>query len=162
MKPNFWPFNKKTETKEYIIVKNVPLQQVECSVLKEEIARRKKENYECRVREANIKADHVDKLIDELCKEIRKDIKIKTNKTYKEKLASKIVDYIMDNVKVYKLNYAHSYMNSQDSITSIWYDDIQCIASNIEKDAINIINIFEYMKSEYRKTLFENIEDECH
>lgn len=159
MELNFWPFNKKNKTKEYIIVKNVPLQQIECRVLKEEIARRKKENYECRIREANIKADHVDKLIDELCKEIRKDIKSKTSKTYKEKLASRITINSIKNIDMYGDRYRREY--SEDYKERAWYEYVLHMLNDIDQDAIHIIDIFEYMKSDYRKILLENIKEEC-
>ena len=98
MKLGIWPFgNKSNENKECVVIKNMPLEQVSCDILKEEIARRKKENHDRRVREANAKADKVDKLIDELCNEIMPvDGKNTSNSTYKETIIRELASCVME------------------------------------------------------------------
>jgi DNA integrity scanning protein DisA with diadenylate cyclase activity len=146
MKLGIWPFGNKSNensVKEFVVIKNMPLEQVSCDILKEEIARRKKENHDRRVREANAKADKVDKLIDELCNEIMPvDGKNTSNSTYKETIIREYPSERNDNMETI-------------------LDCINRTIDEVDHDAIHIASIFKYIKAECRKTLLANIKEEC-
>ena len=92
MKFRIWPFctDDDDNTEKRIIIEDVPLEQVSCDVLKEEIKRRKKENHDRRVREANAKANRIDRLIDELCNEMAVDIKTESKSDYQQIIVEKL------------------------------------------------------------------------
>lgn len=162
MKLGIWPFgNKSNENKECVVIKNMPLEQVSCDILKEEIARRKKENHDRRVREANAKADKVDKLIDELCNEIMPvDGKNTSNSTYKETIIRELASCVMESIERYSYYY-YRYPSERDNNMETILDYINRTIDEVDHDAIHISNIFKYMKSEYRKSLLSNIKEEC-
>ena len=164
MKLGIWPFGNKSNensVKEFVVIKNMPLEQVSCDILKEEIARRKKENHDRRVREANAKADKVDKLIDELCNEIMTNAgKNSSDLPYPETLMFELKEGILSIFEIYYggYNYHHNgRREAEERICEVIYD----VVYNIDHDAIHIINIFKFMKAEYRKTLLANIKEEC-
>ena len=169
MKLGIWPFgNKSNENKECVVIKNMPLEQVSCDILKEEIARRKKENHDRRVREANAKADKVDKLIDELCNEIMTNAgKNSSDLPYPETLMFKLKEGILPIFQVYAYGgYRYHYYDGgkeaeerklEERICKAIYDAVY----HVDNNAIHIASIFKYMKAEYRKTLLANIKEEC-
>ena len=160
MKLGIWPFgNKSNENKECVVIKNMPLEQVSCDILKEEIARRKKENHDRRVREANAKADKVDKLIDELCNEIM-PVDGKNNSTYKETIIKELMGYVKESIERYGYYY-YRYPNERDNNMETISGYINETIDEVDHDAIHIASIFKYMKAEYRKTLLANIKEEC-
>lgn len=163
MKLGIWPFgNKSNENKECVVIKNMPLEQVSCDILKEEIARRKKENHDRRVREANAKADKVDKLIDELCNEIMPvDGKNTSNSTYKETIIRELASCVMESIERYSYYYYHRYPSERNDHMETILDYINRTIDEVDHDAIHIASIFKYMKAEYRKTLLANIKEEC-
>ena len=164
MKLGIWPFGNKSNensVKEFVVIKNMPLEQVSCDILKEEIARRKKENHDRRVREANAKADKVDKLIDELCNEIMPvDGKNTSNSTYKETIIRELTSCVMESIERYSYYY-HRYAGERDNNMETILDYINRTIDEVDHDAIHIASIFKYMKAEYRKTLLANIKEEC-
>ncbi len=161
MKLGIWPFgNKSNENKECVVIKNMPLEQVSCDILKEEIARRKKENHDRRVREANAKADKVDKLIDELCNEIMTNAgKNSSDLPYPETLMFKLKEGILPIFQTYGGYNYHCDGNreTEERICGVIYDAVY----HVDNNAIHIASIFKYMKSEYRKSLLSNIKEEC-
>ena len=169
MKLGIWPFgNKSNENKECVVIKNMPLEQVSCDILKEEIARRKKENHDRRVREANAKADKVDKLIDELCNEIMTNAgKKSSDLPYPETLMFKLKEGILPifEFEIYGGGYNYHYYDgrrearreAEERICNVIHDAVY----HVDNNAIHIASIFKYMKAEYRKTLLENIKEEC-
>ncbi|MFA5764614.1 MAG: hypothetical protein WC929_00510 [Bacilli bacterium] len=163
MKLGIWPFgNKNNENKECVVIKNMPLEQVSCDILKEEIARRKKENHDRRVREANAKADKVDKLIDELCNEIMPvDGKNTSNSTYKETIIRELASCVMESIERYSYYYYYKYPSERNDHMETILDYINRTIDEVDHDAIHIAGIFKYMKSEYRKSLLSNIKEEC-
>ena len=161
MKLNIWPFNKESKVTELVIVKDIPLEQISCNVLQEEIARRKKENHDRRVREANAKADKVDKLIDELCNEIIPVVgKNTSNSTYKETIIRELASCVMESIERYSYYY-YRYPSERDNNMETISDYINRTIDEVDHDAIHIASIFKYMKAEYRKTLLANIKEEC-
>ena len=165
MKLGIWPFgnkNNENSVKEFVVIKNMPLEQVSCDILKEEIARRKKENHDRRVREANAKADKVDKLIDELCNEIMPvDGKNTSNLTYKETIIRELTSCVMESIERYSYYYHHRYPGERDNSMETISDYINRTIDEVDHDAIHIASIFKFMKAEYRKTLLANIKEEC-
>lgn len=165
MKLGIWPFGNKSNentVKECVVIKNMPLEQVSCDILKEEIARRKKENHDRRVREANAKADKVDKLIDELCNEIMPvDGKNTSNSTYKETIIRELASCVMESIERYSYYYYHRYPSERNDNMETILDYINRTIDEVDHDAIHIASIFKYMKAEYRKTLLANIKEEC-
>jgi hypothetical protein len=163
MKLGIWPFGNKSNensVKEFVVIKNMPLEQVSCDVLKEEIARRKKENHDMRVRKANAKADKVDKLIDELCNEIMPvDGKNSSDLPYPETLMFELKEGILSIFETYSgYNYHHNgRREAEERICNFIYDAVY----HVDNNAIHIASIFKYMKAEYRKTLLANIKEEC-
>lgn len=150
--------NKKQDKEIRIFADNVPLGKIPCNVLKDEIARRKKENYERQVKEANAKADRVDKMIDELCKEMS-DREVKTD-TYEDVLAVKI----LNNIKYMSRDdfiQTHMTRNERERERDSNICSIKSIIYSVDQDAVHLSGIFEYMKAEYRKTLLRNIRPEC-
>ena len=161
MKLGIWPFGNKSNentVKECVVIKNMPLEQVSCDILKEEIVRRKKENYDRKVREANAKADKVDKLIDELCNEIM-PVNGKNNSTYKETIIKELMGYVKESIERYGY-YHYRYPGESDNSTETISDYIGRTIDEVDHDAIHIESIFKYMKAEYRKTLLANIKEE--
>ena len=161
MKLGIWPFgnkNNENTVKECVVIKNMPLEQVSCDILKEEIARRKKENHDMRVRKANAKADKVDKLIDELCNEIM-PVNGKNNSTYKETIIKELMGYVKVSIERYGY-YHYRYPGESDNSTETISDHIGRTIDEVDHDAIHIASIFKYMKAEYRKTLLANIKEE--
>lgn len=163
MKLGIWPFGNKSNensVKEFVVIKNMPLEQVSCDILKEEIARRKKENHDRRVREANAKADKVDKLIDELCNEIMTNAgKNSSDLPYPETLMFKLKEGILPIFQTYD-GYTYHYdgrREAEERICNVIYDAVY----HADNNAIHIASIFKYMKAEYRKTLLVNIKEEC-
>lgn len=168
MKLGIWPFgNKSNENKECVVIKNMSLEQVSCDILKEEIARRKKENHDRRVREANAKADKVDKLIDELCNEIMTNAgKNSSDLPYPETLMFKLKEGILPifEFEIYGGYNYHYYdgrrearREAEERICNVIHDAVY----HVDNNAIHIASIFKYMKAEYRKTLLVNIKEEC-
>ena len=173
MKLGIWPFGNKSNensVKECVVIKNMPLEQVSCDILKEEIARRKKENHDRRVREANAKADKVDKLIDELCNEIMTNAgKNSSDLPYPETLMFKLKEGILPifqfqtyggggyNYHYYDGRREAEEREAEERICNVIYDAVY----HVDHDAIHIASIFKYMKAEYRKTLLANIKEEC-
>jgi len=167
MKLNIWPFNKESKVTELVIVKDIPLEQISCNVLQEEIARRKKENHDRRVREANAKADKVDKLIDELCNEIMTNAgKNSSDLPYPETLMFKLKEGILPIFEFQTYGgYNYHYdgrretgrREAEERICNVIYDAVY----HVDNNAIHIASIFKYMKAEYRKTLLANIKEEC-
>ena len=161
MKFRIWPFctDDDDSTEKRIIIEDVPLEQVSCDVLKEEIERRKKENHDRRVREANAKADRIDRLIDELCNEMAVDIKTESKSTYQEILAKRLthdlIPYIND--YCYTTRYGHQDLDIDSNI----YDSVNLAIYNTSIDATHISRIFQYIKVEYRKMLLKNIKEVC-
>ena len=161
MKLNIWPFNKESKVTELVIVKDIPLEQISCNVLQEEIARRKKENHDRQVREANAKADKVDKLIDELCNEIIPVVgKNTSNSTYKKTIIRELASCVMESIERYGY-YHHRYPSERNDNMETISDYIGRTIDEVDHDAIHIASIFKYMKAEYRKTLLANIKEEC-
>ena len=164
MKFRIWPFCKDDDnTEKKIIVVDVPLEQVSCDVLKEEIARRKKENHDRRVREANAKADRIDRLIDELCNEMAVDIKTKSKSTYQEILAKKLTCSIgpLINYHNYKTHYGHRDLDIDSVIYKKLFDCVNFVIYETDIDATHISEILKHMKVEYRKMLLKNIKEVC-
>jgi len=162
MKLGIWPFgNKSNENNvtEYVTINNVPLEQVSCNILKEEIVRRKKENYDRKVREANAKADKVDKLIDELCNEMAIDIETKSKSTYQEVLAKRLTHSLIPfiNDYCYRTRYGHQDLDIDSNI----YDSINYAIYETDIDVMYISRILKHIKVEYRKILLKNIKEEC-
>ena len=164
MKLGIWPFGNKSNensVKEFVVIKNMPLEQVSCDILKEEIARRKKENHDRQVREANAKADKVDKLIDELCNEIIPVVgKNTSNSTYKKTIIRELASCVMESIERYGY-YHHRYPGERNDNMETILDYINRTIDEVDHDAIHIASIFKYMKAEYRKTLLANIKEEC-
>ena len=162
MKLGIWPFgnkNNENTVKECVVIKNMPLEQVSCDILKEEITRRKKENYDRKVREANAKADKVDKLIDELCNEMAIDIETKSKSTYQEVLAKRLTHSLIPfiNDYCYRTRYGHQDLDIDSNI----YDSINYAIYETDIDVMYISRILKHIKVEYRKILLKNIKEEC-
>jgi len=162
MKLGIWPFGNKSNensVKEFVVIKNMPLEQVSCDILKEEIARRKKENHDRRVREANAKADKVDKLIDELCNEMAIDIETKSKSSYQEVLAKRLTHSLIPfiNDYCYRTHYGHQDLDIDSNI----YDSINYAIYETDIDVMYISRILKHIKVEYRKILLKNIKEEC-
>ena len=125
MKLKIWPFCKDDDdsTEERIIVEDVPLEQVSCDVLKEEIARRKKENHDRRVREANAKADRIDRLIDELCNEMAVDIKTESKSDYQQIIVEKLKNGIEPIISYYGVRTHYHHGDYSNDLYEKIYED---------------------------------------
>ena len=164
MKLKIWPFCKDDDnTEKKIIVVDVPLEQVSCDVLKEEIERRKKENHKRRVREANAKADRIDRLIDELCNEMAVDIKTESKSTYQEILAKKLTCSLSQLVNAYSYRTYYGQRDPCDDsyIYNMLFNYVNSVIHETDIDAIHISETLKHMKVEYRKMLLKNIKEVC-
>lgn len=161
MKLKIWPFCKDDDnTEKKIVIEDVPLEQVSCDVLKEEIERRKKENHKRRVREANAKADRIDRLIDELCNEMAVDIKTESKSDYQQIIVEKLKNGIEPIISCYGRTYYHHGDYSNDLYEKI-YDCVYSVIYKTDIDATYISRIFKHIKVEYRKMLLKNIKEVC-
>ena len=164
MKFRIWPFCKDDDnTEKRIIVVDVPLEQVSCDVLKEEIERRKKENHKRRVREANAKADRIDRLIDELCNEMAVDIKTESKSTYQEILAKKLTCSLSQLVNAYSYRTYYGQRDPCDDsyIYNMLFNYVNSVIHETDIDVMHTSEILKHMKVEYRKMLLKNIKEVC-
>jgi predicted Holliday junction resolvase-like endonuclease len=164
MKFRIWPFCKDDDnTEKKIIVVDVPLEQVSCDVLKEEIERRKKENHKRRIREANAKADRIDRLIDELCNEMAVDIKTESKSTYQEILAKRLTHGLIPYINnyCYITRYGHQDLDIDSVIYKKLFNCVNSVIYETDIDATHISETLKHMKVEYRKMLLKNIKEVC-
>lgn len=165
MKFRIWPFCKDDDnTEKRIIIEDVPLEQVSCDVLKEEIARRKKENHKRRIREANAKANRIDRLIDELCNEMAVDIKTESKSDYQQIIVEKLKNGIEPIISYYGSYYGRTYYRHDDYSNDLYekiYDCVYSVIYETDIDATHISRIFKHIKVEYRKMLLKNIKEVC-
>lgn len=135
-----------------VIINNMSLETVSCDVLKKEIDRRKQDNYNKKLREANQKADIVDKNIDNIIKETKginkKDV------SYEEKLTDLLFS---------KFYYAsiNRYSRDSDYDRTTFRNCIFDIVTTVDQDSCHLNKILEYCKENYRKDLVNNIKSEC-
>jgi len=163
MKFRIWPFCKDDDdnTEKKIIIEDVPLEQVSCDVLKEEIARRKKENHNRRVREANAKADRIDRLIDELCNEMAVDIKTESKSDYQQIIVEKLKNGIEPIISYYGVRTHYHHGDYSNDLYEKIYDCVYSVIYETDIDATHISRIFKHIKVEYRKMLLKNIKEVC-
>lgn len=124
------------------------LADIPCSELQNELKRRKEENYQKKVKEANARADKIEYLINQIQTEL------KTSNT-NENLIEVISEHLMEN------SYFHSYLHRDDAQYNYTKGLIETMLRNMLTSQDGLPYLLVILKQNVRKNLINAVHKEC-